>query len=188
MATVPPHPVRIELADLVLRAPVDADEPAIAAAFTDPPLLQWSPPPPGTDVLTWIRQRADWSSGTRVGWVVSDPDGGPVLGTVSVRVDAALDHGMIGYWTVPEARGRGIATRAVRAAARFAFDTVGLHRIELCHAVANPGSCRVAESAGFPLEGVLRQSYRYGDGGRHDEHLHAKLRTDPDQALPPLAR
>ncbi|MEU7867031.1 GNAT family protein [Dactylosporangium sp. NPDC049140] len=180
MAAVPAHPVPIELGDLVLRAPLEADAPAVAAAFADPPLQQWSPPPAGTDVYAWIRDRADWSSGARVGWVVAAADGGPVLGSVSVRVDATLDHGMIGYWTVPDARGRGIATRSVRAAARFAFDVVGLHRIELCHAVDNPGSCRVAEGAGFPLEGILRESYPYGDGQRHDEHLHAKLRTDPD--------
>jgi RimJ/RimL family protein N-acetyltransferase len=176
MADVPPVVVPIDLGDLVLRAPVDADVPAIAAAFTDPVLLQWSPPVQ-EDALAWIRDRADWSTGARVGWVVA-ADGGPVLGSVSIRVDGGLDHGMIGYWTVPAARGRGIARRSVRAAAQFGFDVVGLHRIELCHAVGNPGSCRVAEAAGFPLEGVMREAYTYGDGRRHDEHLHARLRTD----------
>jgi RimJ/RimL family protein N-acetyltransferase len=180
MAEVPPQPVPIALGDLVLRAPVESDAPAIAAAFADPPLRLWSPPPAGADTLAWIADRADWTSGTRVGWVVADAAGGPVLGSVSVRVDAVLDHGMIGYWTVPSARGRGIATRSVRAAARFAFEVVGLHRIELAHAVENPASCRVAQSAGFPLEGTLRESYPYGDDIRRDEHLHAKLRTDAD--------
>ncbi|WP_433204177.1 GNAT family N-acetyltransferase [Dactylosporangium sp. CS-047395] len=177
MADVPPAVVPIDLGDLVLRAPVDADAPAIAAAFADPALRQWSPPVQD-DALTWIRDRADWSASARVGWVVAAADGGPVLGSVSIRVDAALDHGMIGYWTVPQARGRGIARRSVRAAAQFGFDVVGLHRIELCHAVGNPGSCRVAEAAGFALEGVMREAYTYGDGRRHDEHLHARLRTD----------
>jgi RimJ/RimL family protein N-acetyltransferase len=53
-----------------------------------------------------------------------------------------------------------------------------LHRIELCHAVANPASCRVADRAGYRAEGTLRESYRYGDGRRYDEHLHARLATD----------
>ncbi len=33
------------------------------------------------------------------------------------------------YWVPPEARGRGVATRALAAAARYAFDVLGLHRV-----------------------------------------------------------
>ncbi|GAA3303990.1 GNAT family N-acetyltransferase [Dactylosporangium vinaceum] len=179
MAVVPPECVPLDLGDLVLRAPVPDDVAAVTEAFTDPALQLWSPPAAVT-VPEWIDERADWSSGRRVGWVVSDAAGGPVLGSVSVRVDASTDNGMIGYWTASAARGRGVATRSVRAAARFAFDVVGLYRIELAHAVENTASCRVAERSGFLLEGTLREAYLYGDGRRHDEHLHAKLRTDAD--------
>ena len=45
--------------------------------------------------------------------------------------------------------------------------------------MANPGSCRVAERAGYLLEGTLRDSHRYGDGRRYDEHVHGRLTTDP---------
>jgi RimJ/RimL family protein N-acetyltransferase len=51
-------------------------------------------------------------------------------------------------------------------------------RLELFHAVENTGSCRVANAARFRLEGTLRQSHRYSDGVWHDEHLHARLRSD----------
>jgi hypothetical protein len=34
------------------------------------------------------------------------------------------------------------------------------------------------------VEGTLREAYAYGDGVRHDEHLHARLRTDPDPGVP----
>ncbi|MGI5242631.1 GNAT family N-acetyltransferase [Dactylosporangium sp. CA-139066] len=185
MPAVPSDPVPIDLGDLVLRATAEADAPAVLAAFADPQLRLWNPPPrydddPDANVLAWISDRADWSTGIRVAWAVAAAGGGPLIGSVSVRVDGAQANGSIGYWTVPAARGRGVASRAVRAAARFAFDVVGLHRIELAHAVANPPSCRVAQSAGFALEGVLREAYTYGDGTRQDEHLHAKLRTDPD--------
>jgi RimJ/RimL family protein N-acetyltransferase len=44
--------------------------------------------------------------------------------------------------------------------------------------VANPASCRVAEKAGFRLEGTMRASFRAEDGQRYDEHLHARLATD----------
>ncbi|HTJ38425.1 MAG TPA: GNAT family protein [Dactylosporangium sp.] len=184
MPVVPSIPALVDLGDLVLRAPDETDLDAVREAFADPQLRLWNPPPsyaddPRDNALAWIRDRADWSTGIRLSWAVAAPNG-PLLGSVSIRVDAAQANGIVGYWTVPAARGRGIAGRAVRAASRFAFDVAGLHRIELAHAVANPPSCRVAQAAGFALEGVLREAYTYGDGTRQDEHLHAKLRTDPD--------
>jgi RimJ/RimL family protein N-acetyltransferase len=50
--------------------------------------------------------------------------------------------------------------------------------VELRHAVENSASGRVAEKAGFTLEGRLRRSYRYGDGRKHDELLWARLADD----------
>lgn len=76
-------------------------------------------------------------------------------------------------------RHRGMASTSLRLATAFAFERLGLHRLELFHAVENVGSCRVATKIGFLLEGTARQSYRYGDGRFHDEHLHARLATDP---------
>jgi RimJ/RimL family protein N-acetyltransferase len=89
------------------------------------------------------------------------------------QLDAA-----VGYRTAPWARGRGIATAAVRAISRWAFDHLGLERIELVHTVANVASCTVAERAGFTLEGLLRQDYRTTDGSRWDTHVHGLLRSD----------
>ena len=65
------------------------------------------------------------------------------------------------------------------AACRWAFGTLPVDRIELCHAVENVASGRVAEKAGFTYEGHLRRSYRYGDGRKHDELLWARLADDP---------
>jgi len=79
----------------------------------------------------------------------------------------------------PWARGQGIATLAVRTVADWAFGFLGLTRLQLIHAVENPASCRIAEKAGFLLEGTMRSSYRYGDGKLHDEHIHGRLATDP---------
>jgi RimJ/RimL family protein N-acetyltransferase len=51
--------------------------------------------------------------------------------------------------------------------------------VQLYHAVENTASQRVAEKAGFTMEGRLRQSHRYGDGLHHDELLWGRLATDP---------
>lgn len=75
-------------------------------------------------------------------------------------------------------RGRGVATRAVRAATGLAFGRLGLHRLYLYHAVDNRGSCSIASAAGFRHEGTLRQSYRYAGGAYHNEHLRALLAAE----------
>ena len=62
----------------------------------------------------------------------------------------------LGYWVRTSAAGRGIATKATRRVARFAFEQLGLQRIEIVAAVGNLPSQRVAEKAGAVREGVLR--------------------------------
>lgn len=63
----------------------------------------------------------------------------------------------LGYWVRTSAAGRGIATQAARLVARFGFDQLGLHRIEILAAVDNIASQRVAEKVGAVREGVLRK-------------------------------
>jgi RimJ/RimL family protein N-acetyltransferase len=62
----------------------------------------------------------------------------------------------VGYWMAPWARGRGIMTDAVRLACGWGFDELGLGRIEWWANVGNQASRRVAEKAGFTMEGTVR--------------------------------
>lgn len=63
----------------------------------------------------------------------------------------------------------------------WAFDPLGLHRVELNHSTENAASCRVAQRAGFPLEGTKRREHRHSDGW-HDMHVHARLESDAPSA------
>lgn len=171
--------MRVEGDGLVLRAYTAADEPLLRAAFGDPEIARWNPLGTGTDVGEWWRRRADWSDGTHASWAVADPDDDRLLGDVSLHdLHVEHDEAEIGYTVLPEARGRGVARRAIRSATRYAFAELGFFRLELYHAVENGASCNAALAAGYAVEGTLRQSYTYGDGLRHDEHLHARLATD----------
>jgi RimJ/RimL family protein N-acetyltransferase len=85
----------------------------------------------------------------------------------------------VGYWTVAEARGRGIATRAVRLVTRWALRDVGVVRMQLRAAAENEASQRVAERAGFVKEGVLRSArFDRRAGKRRDFVLYSLLRDD----------
>ncbi|MFF5173070.1 GNAT family N-acetyltransferase [Micromonospora sp. NPDC000089] len=178
------EPFELTPPGLRLRPWRDRDAPAVLAAMREPAVAQWNPSRLCADLegaREWVRLRADWSAGDHVSLAVAGPDDDTLLGSVSLN---RIHHGdaAIGYWTVAAARGRGVASGAVAALTTWAFDRLPLHRIELCHAVANPASCRVAARTGYPVEGTLRESYTYGDGRRYDEHLHARLVTDPSPA------
>jgi RimJ/RimL family protein N-acetyltransferase len=161
----------------------DAD--AALAALLDPETALWNSGRVRTreDAVAWLERRMDMSAGDHVSWAVEDA-AAVLVGSVSVHsIDREAGDAEIGYWTVPAARGRGVAAAAVDAASRWAFAHLPVDRIELCHAVENVASGRVAEKAGFTYEGRLRRSYRYGDGVKHDEMLWARLADDPEPAL-----
>jgi RimJ/RimL family protein N-acetyltransferase len=131
-------------------------------------------------VLTYIRSRAEgWEKGTQASYCVTDAESGTVLGHIGLhQIELRMRHAGIGYWLLPEARGRGIATRAVELCTRWGFEKLGLHRINLAHALSNDASCRVAERCGYLYEGVLRGYLPAKGGGYHDMHAHARLATD----------
>lgn len=133
-----------------------------------------------------LRQRAESDvEGKTVAFRVTDAESGVTLGHVGLSgIDAYLRRAVVGYWVLPEARGRRVATRALDLAARWAFTGLGIHRLELGHVVGHAASCRIAERCGFPYEGTGRGAAF--EQGRHDAfrdaHLHARLATDPAPA------
>ena len=78
---------------------------------------------------------------------------------------------------------RGHATRAVRLACRWAFDSLGLERIDLLAAAGNLPSQRVAERAGFTREALLRAHTR-GPHGREDMVAFGLFADDVARTLP----
>lgn len=64
----------------------------------------------------------------------------------------------IGYWLGEPYWGRGIATEAVRALTRYAFETFDVARVYAYVYAWNPASARVLEKAGYRLEGRLRKA------------------------------
>lgn len=173
--------VVLQAGDLVLRPP-DASEAADALTMLqDADVRLWNPAPSVIDLQSsadWCRRGRDWSNGAHATFSILDADAA-YIGNVSLfAIDWEQRTASIGYRIARGHRGRGAATSAVRTVSEWAFSSLGLERIQLFHAVDNPASCRVATKAGFLLEGVLRSATAYGDGRRHDEHLHARLASD----------
>ena len=155
----------------------------VLAMAQDPETLLWNQLTGVTDeesAQAWCERWSDWNDGSGAQWVIIDAVEGKLLGTISLfKIDTHSSSAETGYRVAPWARGQGVATTALTSVADWAFGTLGLTRVQLMHGLENPASCRVAEKSGFRLEGELRSSYRYGDGELHDEHLHARLASDP---------
>ncbi len=170
---------------LRLRQPSEADAEDALVLLSDPEVAHWNPGPGVADLAAaaaWCRVAADWSDGTHATWHAEDLETRRFVGNVSLfGIDAEHATAKIGYRVMPDERGRGLGREALGVVADWAFSTRDLVRIQLEHAVANVASCRVAEAAGFRLEGTLRSSYAV-DGRRYDEHVHGRLVTD---AAPP---
>jgi RimJ/RimL family protein N-acetyltransferase len=88
-----------------------------------------------------------------------------------------MGRGNIGYWLLPEARGKGLATRAVLLLSRWALRELALERLGLLAEASNERSQQVAERSGFQREGVLR-SYVEIDERRADYASFSLLPTD----------
>ena len=75
-------------------------------------------------------------------------------------------YGELGYWTAADARGRGVATRAVALVRDWAHTALGLTTIEILPHRDNGASQRVAERAGFTATGEVRSAPRMPPGRR----------------------
>lgn len=172
------EPVVIETDRLRLRPMSDHDVPRIIETCNDPMLSRYiaglSPCTPAS-----ARGQIDsavWSSatGAKVTWAVADRETDLMLGNVTVMDLHGPNptSGELGYWTHPDARGRGLTTEAVRAAIRHAFDPEGLdrRRLVLYAAASNDASNAIATSVGFTRYGTQRAAERLGDGSYDDLH------------------
>ena len=156
-----------------LRPFEEGDVPAIVAACQDLEIPRWTAvPSPYTesDALAWLESDEEES------FAVVDSASGELFGSIGVRYFEG-GIGEVGYWVKREARGRGVATRALGLVARWALVDKGLVRFQLRADVANEGSQRVAEKAGFVREGVLRSSLLH-KGERRDVIMYSLVRED----------
>ena len=169
---------RLPFGELTLRPWLLSDVAGLVRAYADPDIHRWHARSLTlADAESWIDHELDrWGQERGGSWAITRDD--LLIGRIGIGV-VSLEEACAGisYWVLPEARGRGVATRAIGAVADWAFDAVDFHRLELDHSTQNPASCRVAMKAGFVPEGTLRGRGMHLDGW-HDMHKHGLLVDD----------
>ena len=110
-----------------------------------------------TSALRWLEfAQLAWQHESAFQFVITDAKTCEYIGNCSVDgINQKYRFCNLGYWVRTSRTRRGLASRAVRLAARFAFETLGLVRVEIVIAVGNLPSQRVAQKAGARYEGLL---------------------------------
>jgi len=93
--------------------------------------------------------------GANVSLLAREQPGGALVGVFNVSeiVLGVFRSAYLGYWGYAPTGGRGLMTEALRGAVRFAFDELGLHRVEANVQPDNVRSIALVRRAGFSREG-----------------------------------
>ena len=180
-------PERIETERLILRIPNGRDAPALNAAVCESlgdlrVFMPWAQTAPSLaqsqaecrrmqakfllrdDLpLFMYERRADGSEGDFVG------------GSGLHRIDWTVRRFELGYWCRSSLQGRGYVTEAAQALTRFAFERLQARRVEVRMDDTNERSCKIAQRAGFALEGVLRSDSLNPLGAARDTRVYALI-------------
>ncbi|MER0483657.1 GNAT family protein [Streptomyces sp. Edi2] len=127
------------------------------------------------EMEAWCAGRAGCTD--RLDLAVEDRESGAFLGELALNdIDAPNARGSFRIALVAGATGRGIGSEAIRLLLDYAFDRVGLHRVQLEVYDYNPRARRAYEKCGFEVEGRMREAL-FWDGAWHDVFVMAALRT-----------
>lgn len=106
---------------------------------------------------------------------------GKVIGTAGFsEVDNGFTSAELGYGIVETEWGKGLGTELVLGMTKFAFDCMGLDRLQARVVTENKPSLSLLAKCGFVQEGVLRRSFRK-EGKVYDVAVFAMLREDYEQ-------
>lgn len=165
---------------LLLRQFTAEDFSWIHPIASDPEVTRFTDWGPNTveDTHEFMREATGEGSGPEdFIWAITLTDG-TGIGSASLHVaSAAHRRGSFGYVLDPQRWGQGYATAVAGAVCDFAFDALGLHRVEAtCHP-ENKASARVLEKAGLRYEGTMR-GHLLARGQWRDSRLFAALASD----------
>ena len=156
--------------EVVLRMRRQDDVSAIAEASRDPETqrrLEDGPLSEEAQLETVARVEQQWATGRGAPFVIADARDDRPLGLVNLQLREDAEVANLAVSVFPEARGRGIAARALRLCALWGLRELGLARVAAEAAVDNHASIRAIEKAGFRREGTLRAHCKT-HGERHD--------------------
>ena len=149
---------------IIIRPPCADDLPSLIVAVQESlseiqPWMDWAVADYGeASAAKWLElSLSGWERSAGFQFAIIDANTGEYLGNCSIDgINTKYRFCNLGYWVRTSRTRQGIASRAARLSARFAFETVHLVRAEIVIASENTASQRVAQKAGAHYEGILR--------------------------------
>lgn len=167
---------------LELRWIDDRDLPALEGVFSDPEVARFL----GTPRIRGRRDAERFLDEIRVGfrdrtlleWGVAERARGGLIGTCTLAGVSWLHRrAEVGFALGRQHQGRGLMSEALPLLVRFAFEELGLHRLEADADPRNVPSLRLLERVGFRREGYLRERY-HQEGEVQDAVFFGLLRRE----------
>jgi ribosomal-protein-serine acetyltransferase len=128
------------------------------------PWLDWATPRYLLgDARSWVDESRDlWANKSAYRWIITDEKSCRLFGSVEIS-RLASGAGLMGYWLRRQALGKGICTRAARAALDYVFQRGLFDQVSLYIDPLNAASLAVAQKLGAELQGEKTDGVSYRD-------------------------
>jgi len=174
---------RIETERLTIRCyePADAERLQAAVAKSRGHLMPWMPwaidePQDVSHMVQLIRGfRGRFDLGQEFVFGIFERVSGELVGECGLHPRCGPGGIEIGYWVRVERIGEGIATEAVAAVTRVAFELERVEFVEINCDPRNERSAAIPRKLGFTREGVLRARLPWPGGKRQDKETWSLL-------------
>ena len=157
------------------------DAPTLLALLTTEEVARFISPPPTTlegfeRFISWTQRERE--AGRYLCFAVVPDGSDTAVGLFQVRqLDQRFDTAEWGFAIASEFWGSGLFSKGAEAVLGFAFDVLGVRRLEARAAVQNGRGNGALRKIGAVQEGILRKSFLRG-GKLHDQALWAIIAED----------
>lgn len=187
MNSFDPFPV-LETPRLILRKLEPSDAEAMFRIHSDPLVTKYFGRDPDTTMEPTLQRLQSVVDALRdhtgIRWGIVRRDDPTLMGSVGFwKWNKPHFYAEIGYELGSAHWNKGYMTEAIRAALRFGFDYMDLHRVEANIDPDNIGSRRTVQKVGFTQEALLRQNWFYA-GRFTDSAIYGILKHEFDQLYP----
>ncbi len=171
---------------LTIRSPLPGDGPEMYAAVNESmeELTPWMPWPKNHKTIEDSEKdmreaRARFVERTDLMLLLFSKQTGTLIGSSGLhRMDWDVPRFKIGYWCRTSFTNQSYITEAVLGITNFAFEELGARRVEIKCDTRNAASVRVAEKAGYKLEGTLRNEQVSTSGDLRDTFVYSLIPSD----------
>ena len=179
--------VELHTARLLLRCPREGDGAAVHEAVVEslpklrawPASLPWAMQEPSVAASeTYCRESAAaFIKRTTLVYLAFDSEGALVASTSLHGINWNVPKFEVGFWCRSSLTGKGYTKEAVGKLVRYAFESLGAHRVDSLPDEGNAGSRAVCQSVGMNLESILRNERITPNGSLRNTCVYAAARS-----------